>query len=107
MENLEQGPQVSKKQDMCGTEALALAQMLCLHGLLVPCFRRTSWAKAQPECTGASPKKETRGLDVTWCLLDIMARKFYLLQEAIYSNGQTMISNYNETKIGKGDNGKQ
>ena len=43
----------------------------------------------------------------TRCLLDIMAKESYLLQETIYSNRQTMISNYNGTKIGKGDNGKQ
>ncbi len=36
-----------------------------------------------------------------------MAKESYLLQEAIYSNGQTMISNYNETRIDKRDNGKQ
>ena len=27
-----------------------------------------------------------------------MARKFYLLQEAIYSSGQTMVSYYNRTR---------
>jgi len=32
-------------------------------------------------------------------ILDIMAREFYLLQEAIYSSGQTMINYYNRTRI--------
>ena len=34
-------------------------------------------------------------------LLDIMAGESYLLQEAIYSSGQTMVSYYNRTGIGQ------
>jgi len=34
-------------------------------------------------------------------LLDIMAKESYLLQEAIYSNRQTIVSYYNRTRIGQ------
>ena len=63
--------------------------------------------EAQLECVGTMPKRRTRGQEEYLGLLDIMAEETYLLQEAIYSNGQTMIGNYNETRIDKGDNGKQ
>jgi len=44
-------------------------------------------------------KEETRYWIEYLVLLDIMARKSYLLQEAIYSSGHIMVSYYNKARI--------
>ena len=69
-----------------------------LMGCQCPILGEQGWAKAQP---GHMRNKAKRGNEMLGRILDIMAREFYLLQETIYSNRQTMVSYYNRTRIGQ------
>ena len=85
---------------MRGTEGLASAWRLCPHRMLMLYF---GWTRLGQECMGTRLKGKAR----TGRILDIMAKKSYLLQGTIYSNRQTIVSYYNRTRMNNEDNDKQ
>jgi len=61
-------------------------------------FRENKAGPRPSQDTQETGLKENAG---TGRILDIMAKGSYLLQEAIYSNRQTMVSYYNRTRLGQ------
>ena len=93
----------SQKQNMCGTESLASAQMLHPNKLLVPYFRWTrlglSPARMHRNKTQKGDENLTRTEEGCLRLLDIMAEIILLNTCIIYSRKQTMTSSYNKTRV--------
>jgi len=100
-------PQSVLRSWVCAGQRAWLQSRGCaLMGCRCPISGGQGWAKdAQEqglkEKAGTVTKRESRNREDHLRLLDIMAKGSYLLQEAIYSSGQTMISYYNRTRIGQ------